>query len=486
MEEIAMQHTGSRKKLISGALAATLALGLGVSAFAPKGSDASSHREAPLTAAEPQIDQTDLYTFTSPDAPNTVTFVSNWIPFEEPAGGPNFYSFAEGVRYDVNISNDGDALPETIYRWTFANHTRYPDSQFLYNIGPVTSLNDQDLNFYQTYDLKEIDKDAGTKKTLVNDAIVAPSDVGKASMPSYEDLRDEAIETISTDGGPGKSYVGQANDSFFLDLRVFDLLYGGDFSEAGDDTLEGFNVNTMVLQVPKTDVAKGGNVANNPVIGVWNTASRRSIRVQDKATGALAYEGRFVQVSRLGNPLVNEVVVPIGFKDYFNASKPKNDAQFLEAVDNPILPKNIEAVYGIPQPDSNDQKPGIQRDDLIAVFLTGLEGLNQPAGVQPSELLRFNLTTPLCEEGTCAEYSRLGVIGGDNAGYPNGRRLADDVVDIALQVVEGELLDNPNDLADGVNRDDKEFLDFFPYVSLPTRGSDPAPHEGGPESQPSP
>jgi len=482
MEEIAIQHTGSRKKLISGALAATLALGLGVSAFAPRGSDASSHREAPLTSAEPQIDQTDLYTFTSPDAPNTVTFVSNWIPFEEPAGGPNFFSFAEGVRYDVKISNDGDALPETIYRWTFQNHIRYPDTQFLYNIGQVTSLNDPDLNFFQTYDLKVIQKDAGTVRTLVNDAIVAPSDVGKGSMPSYEVLRDEAIENIATVSGPGKSYVGQANDSFFLDLRLFDLLYGGDFSEVGDDTLEGFNVNTMVLQVPKTEVAKGGNIASNPVISVWNTAARRTIRVQDKATGALSYKGRFVQVSRLGNPLVNEVVVPLGSKDFFNASKPKNDAQFLPVVNEPILAKNIEAVYGIPQPDSDPNRPGIQRSDLIQVFLTGIPGLNQPANVAPSELLRFNLTTPLCEEGTCAEYSRLGVIGGDNAGYPNGRRLADDILDISVQVVEGELIGNPNDLSDGVDRDDKEFLDFFPFVSLPTRGSDPNPHEGGPET----
>ena len=476
MADIAAQQTGSRKKIIGGALAATLALGLGISSFAPQGSEASSHREAPLTAAEPQIDQTDLYAFTSPDAPSTVTFVSNWIPFEEPAGGPNFYSFAENVRYDLNISNDGDALAETVYRWRFKNHYRTPGT-FLYNTGEVTSLDDPDLNFYQTYVLKVIDKRDGSRRTLIDNAIVAPSDVGKGSMPSYENLRDEAIDTVTTSGGVAKSFTGQTNDPFFLDLRLFDLLYGGDFSEVGDDTLKGFNTNTMVLQVPKSDIAKRNDPANNPVIGVWNTASRRSIRVQNKATGAQSFKGRFVQVSRLGQPLVNEVVVPVTLKDYFNASKPHNDAQFLDVVNEPILPKVVEAVYGIPQPDSDDQKPGIQRDDLIQVFLTGIPNLNQPNNVQPSEMLRLNLTTPPCEEGTCAEYSNLGVIGGDTAGFPNGRRLADDVLDIAVQVLEGELLDNPNDLGDGVDVDDKGFLDFFPYVSLPTRGSDATPHQ---------
>ena len=465
---IAARVEGRRTLLAT--LAGFAAIALALATLAPQETRASSHREAPLTSADPQVDGTDLYAFVSPDNAGTVTFVSNWYPFEEPAGGPNFYSFAQGVRYDINISNDGDAAPEIIYRWKFKDHYRNPDT-FLYNTGAVTSLGDTDLNFYQTYDLTRI-KVGVNKRLLVDNAKVAPSDVGEASMPDYEALRDEAIVPAGTGG---QTFSGQTNDPFFLDLRVFDLLYGADFSEVGDDTLEGFNVNTMVLQVPDTALAKGGNPAENDVIGVWNTASRRSTRIQT-ATGGQSFKGDWVQLSRLGNPLVNEVVVPVGLKDYFNASKPKKDQQFLGAVNDPELPHLIEAIYGIPAPDSNEEQDGIQRDDLISVFLTGLEGLNMPNNVEPAEMLRLNLNTVPCEEGTCPEHSTLGVIDGDNAGFPNGRRLSDDIIDIALQVVEGELVGNPNDLGDGVNVDDMDFGTTFPYVSLPTRGSDPNPH----------
>lgn len=465
---------GTPKRVMVGGLAAMLSLGLAMSTLAPTSGEASSHREAPFTASEPQIDNTDVYAFSSPDNPSSVTLISNWIPFEEPAGGPNFYPFATKTRYDIKISNDGDAAAEITYRWVFSDHYRNADGQFLYNTGAVTSLDDPDLNFYQTYNLKEL-RPGRSAQTLVRNAVAAPSDVGAASMPSYEDLRDQAIESFE---GAGMTYAGQSDDPFFLDLRVFDLLYGGDFSEVGDDTLRGFNTNALAIQVPKTDLAKGGDVtANNSVIGVWSTASRRSAKISDPATGKVSFQGKFAQVSRLGSPLVNEVVVPVGLKDYFNASKPAKDAQFLGAVNDPILPKVIEAVYGIAQPDSNPDMAGIQRDDLIAVFLTGIAGLTQPQNVAPSEMLRLNLSTAPCEEGTCAEYSPLGVIGGDNAGFPNGRRLADDVIDIALQVVEGELLDNPNDLADGVNANELGFSSTFPYLALPHRGSDPSPHQ---------
>ncbi len=459
-------------------IAAFLSLGLAVSALAPTRGDASSHREAPFTASEPQIDNTDVYAFTSPDNPAMVTLISNWIPFEEPAGGPNFYPFAERTRYDIKVSNDGDASAEIIYRWVFRDHYRQPTTQFLYNDGPVTSLTDPNLLFFQTYDLKKIDRSGRRRQvtTLANNEIAAPSDVGRASMPSYEDLRNEA--TVPTSDG-GRTYAGQADDPFFIDLRVFDLLYGGDFSEVGDDTVRGFNTNTLALQVPKTEVTRGGNVtANNSVIGVWSTASRRSAKISDPKTGRVSYQGRFAQVSRLGNPLVNEVVVPRGLKDFFNASFPPKDEQFLGAVNNPILPRVVEAVYGIEQPDSDPNRAGIQRQDLINVFLTGLQGLNQPQNVEASEMLRLNLSTPPCEQGTCEDFSSLGVIGGDNAGFPNGRRLADDVLDIALQVFEGELIGNPNDLGDAVNANEKSFFSTFPYVALPHRGSDPAPHEG--------
>jgi hypothetical protein len=453
-----------------GAAAALTALALSAAALAPTSSDASSHREAPLTAADPQVDNTDVYAFVSPDAPNKVSLVSNWIPFEEPAGGPNFYAFAEGVRYDINVSNDGDAAPELIYRWKFKDHYRNPNT-FLYNTGQVTSLDDADLNFYQTYSLKRV-KVGGSTRTLVDNAVVAPSHVGDASMPDYEELREEAIVSA---GRGSKTFSGQTNDPFFLDLRVFDLLYGADFSEVGDDTLKGFNTNTMVLRVPKNQLTKNNDPETNPVVGIWSTASRRSTRIQ-KSDGTQSFSGKWVQLSRLGMPLVNEVVVPVGAKDYFNASEPKDDEQFLGAVNDPELPRLIESVYGIPAPDSNDDMEGIQRDDLIQVFLTGIPTLNKPKNVEPAEMLRLNVTIPPCEEGSCNDYSRLGVIGGDVAGFPNGRRLADDVIDISLQVVEGELLDNPNDLGDGVNTDDKEFSSSFPYVSLPNSGSETSPH----------
>jgi hypothetical protein len=293
-------------------------------------------------------------------------------------------------------------------------------------------------------------------------------------MPDYGNLRDEAVVPF-TDGGAGQSFAGQADDPFALDLRVFDLLYGTDFSEAGDDTLAGFNVNSVALQVPKTALAKGGNPVNNPVIGVWSVTARRSTRVH-KGSGSIASKGDFVSVSRLGNPLVNEVVIPLRDKDRFNASKPSGDGQFLSYVNDPILPKLINAVYGIPVPDSDPDTDGVQRGDLIDVFLKGLDGLNRPKNVTPSEMLRLNLTTPTCEAPACNEYSRLGVIGGDSAGFPNGRRLADDVIDIALQVVEGELVGNPNDLSDGVDANDVAFSNAFPYLALPHHGSDPDPH----------
>jgi len=242
----------TRRRVAVTAVAAAAAIGVFVG-LGPTPGGASSHREAPLIAADPQADNTDLYAFVSPDAPKTVTIVSNFIPFEEPAGGPNFYQFGTGVRYDVRIDNNADAHADLVYRWTFTNHTRNPDT-FLYNTGPVTSLDDPDLNMYQTYDVQRIDLGSHNKTTIVHDATAVPSDVGEASMPDYDDLRKDGI--VST--GASKYFAGQADDPFFADLRVFDLLYGGDLSETGDDTLKGFNVNALALQVPKGRLAKHG------------------------------------------------------------------------------------------------------------------------------------------------------------------------------------------------------------------------------------
>jgi hypothetical protein len=459
-----------RAKLAAAGASITL-LGGGIWVLAPGSSIASSHREAPLTSAEPQIDQTDLYAFVAPDEPTKVTFVSSWIPFEEPAGGPNFYLWAERTNYDINVDHDGDARADVIFRWRFTTHHRNGGESFLSNNGVVDSLNDPNLLVYQTYDLWRI-RAGHDPVRLLNDAKVVPSNVGDGSMPTYNaDLFDAGTRTF---GEVNRSWVGQSDDPFFLDLRVFDLLYGGDFSEVGDDTLAGFNVNTMVLQVRK-GMVRG---PDGPIVGIWNTASRRSVRIQD-AAGTVAEQGPLVQVSRLGMPLVNEVVVPVGAKDYFNASDPRQDAQFLPKVQDPELPHVISAVYPsvFPEvPDSDDAQEGIQRDDLISVFLTGVDGLNQPAGVRPSEMLRLNLSIAPCTSAC----STLGVIGADTAGFPNGRRLDDDIVDIALRVVMGVLLpDHDPDaetLSDGVGANDVPFLPSFPYVAYPHSGSDASPH----------
>ncbi|HEX5938695.1 MAG TPA: DUF4331 domain-containing protein [Actinomycetota bacterium] len=448
---------------VTGALAVAAFAGLG-----PVPSTASSHREAPLTSADPAIDATDLYAFVPEGAPNKVALVGSWIPFEEPAGGPNFYLWAEKTAYDINIDNDGDARADVVYRWRFRTHRRNPDS-FILNDGQVTSLDDENLLVSQTYDLTRIRN--GRTTLLLNDAPVVPSNVGAASMPTYDaDLFDAGVQTF----GRTSSWVGQSDDPFFLDLRVFDLLYGGDFSESGDDTLDGFNVNTMVLQVPK-DQLRG---PDDGVIGVWTTASRRSIRIQD-SDGPLTWKGPLVQVSRLGMPLVNEVVVPIGLKDFFNGSNPRGDAAYLPKVHDPELPHLISAVYGsvFPEvPDSNPGKAGIQRSDLVQVFLTGLPGLNRPTTVRRAEMLRLNMDIDPC----ATDCSTLGAIDGDVAGFPNGRRLSDDIIDVALRVVMGVLLPghdpDADGLADGVGENDAVFQGTFPYVAYPHAGSDGDPH----------
>jgi hypothetical protein len=436
--------------------AATLLTSLG--GFAATPVVASSHREAPAIAADPQVDATDLYAFMSPDKRGTVTLISNWGPFQEPAGGPTFHRFADDVRYDINIDNDGDARADITYRWTFDSDYRDPRT-VLYNTGQVTELEDPDLNFRQHYDLERIS--GGTSRKLLDDAPVAPAYVGVASMPSYRKLRQEAVQQA---GSPDRlSFAGQADDPYFADLRVFDLLYGGDLSEVGRDTFAGYNVNSIALRVPVSDL-----VSAEPTIGVWTTAQRQSLRVL-KDNGDQEIGGDWVQVSRLGNPLINQLAIPAGSKDRFNASKPEDDAQFLQALRDPELPKLIESRYKIPAPKA-------PRNDLVSVFLTGVQGLNRPRDVVPSDMLRLNTSIGPSRDGR-----RLGVFDGDTAGFPNGRRLGDDVVDITLQAFEGELLGTKNDLSDGVDAPDAAAGTSFPYIALPHAGSGAGPHlpQGG-------
>lgn len=429
--------------LVCGALAAGGLAAAGVTALVPGAASASSHREAPLISGTPQYDNTDVYAFVSPDKPDTTTIVANWIPFEEPAGGPNFYTFADDAQYDIHIDNDGDAQGELVYRYTFKTHRKNGDT-FLYNTGAVTSLDDPDLNITQTYDIDLLrlhNQKLVSRTKVADDVPVAPSNVGKASMPDYGKLRDQAVYKLA---GGSKTFAGQADDPFFLDLRVFDLLYGGNLTEVGRDTLKGYNVNSIALQVPNDMIRES---SGQPVVGIWSTTQRRDAR------------GNYTQVSRLGMPLVNEVVNPQKDKDKFNASAPWNDGQFLKNVTNPELPKLIEGIYKI-------KAPAEPRNDLVDVFLKGVKGLNQPPHVRPAEELRLNTSIK-----PATHPKRLGVLDGDNAGFPNGRRLTDDVIDASLQVVEGELVGSKNDLGDAVDKNDKKFEKYFPYVAKPTSGS---------------
>ena len=475
----------TRRRKIVGALTVVATVAATPMLLASGTSSASSHREAPLIAGLPKYDNTDVYAFRSPSNDGSVTLISDWIPFETPSGGPNFYPFGAvpaGSRlsapsYNINIDNNGDGKPDITYAWTFASSYRSANT-FLYNTGVVNHLTDATLNFRQTYNLTQYTYDSAgraTKHVLATGVPVAPSNTGQASMPNYGTLRSESIKTY----GNVKTFAGQADDPFFLDLRVFDLLYGASttnghptFSESGTDSLAGYNVNQVALQVPARYLALKGNSTRNPVIGIWSTTVARDAN------------GSGAQVSRLGNPLVNEVVVPVALKDAFNSLTPDQDHTIpavVAKVLNPEVPQLVQKIYGIPA-------PATPRKDLAEVFLTGISKnsggpvqvdlnsqlLNKDVSAKkfiPAEELRLNMNVPLATSST---FSTLGVIGGDVQGYPNGRRLTDDVVDIELQVLEGALppysrVNNPN-VTDGVNANDVPFTTSFPYSALPHHG----------------
>jgi hypothetical protein len=413
---------------------------------------ASSHREAPLISSDPQADHTDVYAFVSPDAPDTVTLIASFIPFEDPAGGPNFYRFGDSVLYEIKIDNNGDGVEDITYQLRFTTQIANPNT-FLYNTGPIKSLDDANRNLSQTYTLTRLDKGAttmtaGPMRTMYDN-------VGPASAPNYGGNGSGIYEFRQQDGTTGRVFAGQTDDPFFLDLRVFDLLYGANLSEAGTDSLAGFNVHSIAIQVPKSSLK-----ASSPIIGVWSTASRPTTTT--RAAGSESSTGTFVQVSRLGMPLVNEVVVPVGKKDLWNGSKPTDDGQFLSYVTDPEVPKLLQAIYGIAAPST-------PRNDLVQVFLTGVPGLNQPTGVKASEMIRLNT-----DIAPTASPSRMGVLAGDLQGFPNGRRLADDVIDITLQAAAGILTGaKVSGLGDGVDRNDVPFRTTFPYLAFPHSGGNP-------------
>lgn len=443
--------------------------------------EASSHREAPLISADPLADATDTYVFIAPDSPDKVTFVGNWIPLQEPAGGPNFYNFGDDVLYEFAVDNDGDARADIAYAFKFRTEV-VDDSTFLYATGPVTSLDDPNFNIRQYYDVFRRGERGGYKK-IASDIPVPPNNVGPSSTPNYDDLASAAVADLP---GGGKVFAGQRDDPFFVDLgAVFDLATirtpPGN-SGGGIDGVGGFNTHSIVFQVPIASVTDCGcdpGAADNEVIGVWTDTYRNQIRIIGK-DGRESTVGRFRQVSRLGNPLVNEVVIPLEKKDAFNASDPEDDGQFLEFVQNSDLAEKLNIVYnGVVTPI-----PETGRQDLVTVFLTGIPGLNQPDNVTPSEQLRINLGI---KPADCGAFNRLGVIAGDNCGFPNGRRLADDSTDVELRAVAcGYGFDFPpcvdsapnNLLGDGVDANDKAFDDAFPYVASPHSGFEHEHHSG--------
>jgi len=452
-------------------------LGAGLVAGAVLLGVASSHREAPLISADPLADNTDVYAFVSPDAPDTVTLIANWIPLEAPNGGPNFYKFGDDVLYRINIDNDGDANDDIVYEFRF--RTRIQNKQtFLYNTGPIASLDDPNFNIRQTYSVTRIDRQG--RHALADNLATPPVNVGARSTPNYDALANTAIYTLP-DGS--RVFAGQRDDPFFVDLgSVFDLLGLRPFNAAhviplppapGVDGLKGINVHTVAIQVPKRllthDGSLGTDAANtNSIIGVYSTTLRRRLRIEnDDHDGDR--DDDWVQVSRLGMPLVNEVVIPLGRKDRFNASDPRNDQQFGSFVLNPEPARLIPVLY----PGVN--VPAAPRNDLVAIFLTGIAGLNQPKNVRASEMIRLNMAIP-----PSASPNRLGLLAGQLDGFPNGRRLSDDIVDIELRALAGATPFTatfnvaPNNLlGDGVDANDKAFLTTFPYVASPFAGYEP-------------
>jgi Domain of unknown function (DUF4331) len=452
--------------LLAGAIALLLAAGPG-----PQAAQASSHREAPLISTDPTADNTDLYAFVSPDRPDTVTFVANYIPFEEPAGGPNFFNFDPSALYTIHVDNNGDGRDDVAYEFRFTTETRNPNT-FLYNTGPISSLSDPNWNVRQFYTVTRV---AGHHSTVLGSHLPSPpNNIGPRSTPNYASLASSAVNTLGSDI---KVFAGQRDDPFFVDLgsifdlgglRPFNSLHLIPLPDApGVDDVAGYNVHSIVLQVPISQL-----VAGNPTIGIYASAERPKIRIL-RADGTQRNRGPFVQISRLGNPLVNEVLIPLGKKDYWNRQDPRDDSQFIGHYLNPELAALIHLLYpGLPAP------PATGRSDLVSVLLTGVPTLNF-TGPRPSDELRLNTAIP-----PAANPDRLGVLAGDFAGFPNGRRLGDDIVDIELRAVAcgyGPILHQalglcdlqPNDLiGDGVDANDRNFLPTFPYVAPPKQGYD--------------
>ncbi len=473
----------------------------------------SSHREAPEISKDPVADNTDTYAFVSPDRPDTVTIITNYIPLEAAAAGPNFYEFGDDVLYYIYISNRGTGRPDIGYEFQFTTQV-LNENTFLYNTGQITSLDDPHFNRRQTYSVSQIkyNRDGGeqTRTLLGQDLPSPPCNIGPSSTPNYPALAQAAVHPLPNSA---QVFAGQRNDGFFADLgAIFDL---GDLrpfqnlhvypmiAAAGVDTLKsGTNVHTIALQIPIAELTRHHQVPTDPTspsatIGIWGAANRRKVQIRGNDERNGAEGGPWVQVSRLGNPLFNEVLVPQGRKDEWNRSYPSDDKEFTQGVVHPelaeLLPSLYPGVFPNLQALDASNKP---RADIEAIFLTGL-----PAGVVPgfqnntgpvlADMLRLNVAF----KPTSAP-SPLGLLGGDTAGFPNGRRVTDDIVTIELRALAGvtyHLVDNsftPDDAAGKLTQGVDEpptgppgsgapggarFLPYFPYLGIPHDGFDTPP-----------
>jgi hypothetical protein len=463
----------------------------------------SSHREAPEISKDPVADNTDVYAFVSPDSPQTVTLISNFLPLQDPPGGPNFFEFGDDVLYSIYIDNDADGLPEIAYVFNFSTELRNPNT-FLYNTGPITSLDSPNWNKRQFYSVTRVDGDDTTAygtgredsarlrtRDLADELACPPCNVGPRSTPNYPALGQAAVHDL---GGGVKVFAGQRTDGFYVDLgAIFDL---GDLrpfqnlhliptpAAAGVDATKTLNIHTIALQVPISQLTTNGSVPKDPlsgsaVIGVWSATSRRRVRmIEDDES---SQTGPWTQVSRLGNPLFNEVIVPLGKKDAWNTRHPAGDSAFAENVEHPELAKLLPVLY--PEVFPNLAKLAKPRADLVAILLTGLPkgivpGFQNYTGKVRADQLRLNVAIP----PTTSNPNRFGLLGGDAAGFPNGRRVFDDVVSIELQAIAGvtyPLIDKtfkPDAAAAKLNEGllpaANRYQGSFPYLAPPLDGFD--------------
>jgi Domain of unknown function (DUF4331) len=451
----------------------------------------SSHREAPEISMDPVADNTDVYAFVSPDNPSMVTLIMNYIPLEGPAGGPNFFEFGDDVLYEIHIDNDGDADADITYQFQFRTELRNPDT-FLYNTGPISSLDDPNWNKRQFYSVTRM-REHGETILLAEGLASPPCNIGPFSTPNYAALAEAAIHRLPS----GETvFAGQRAEGFYVDLgSVFDLLDLRPFQNlhvnplpaaAGVNGTNRLNVHTIALQLPKNMLTSDGSYptdANDQrsVIGVYASANRRKARILN-GDADIKEVGPWIQVSRLGSPLFNEVMIPLPKKDFWNSQTPKNDSQFLGFVQHQEVPLRLTMLYpGVFPNLAAYTKP---RADMVAIFLTGI-----PAGIIPgfqnftgntlADLLRLNMAIP-----PATTPNTLGILGGDLAGFPNGRRVFDDVFTIELRALAGvtiPLVDHSftpdasaSKVTDGLDAGDIDspFLATFPYLGIPYDGFD--------------